>query len=92
MTVELKNHVICEETLLERKRLSALWKDDRIYDCTKAAAKLVLIYSTLDDQRLKKIIPPGRTIFCWDRENQSLLNVFRLSSKTVLIDSLEIVT
>lgn len=83
MSTKQIDHSIKKELQNYREKLSKLWRDDQIYDLTPTAATLVLIYSTLEHRHKKEPIPPGRSIFFWDRLDKSILHFHKLSTNII---------
>lgn len=80
---QLLDHQVKEELALRWKELNSLWKDQEIYDCTLKAARLVIIYATLEDQFYKQPIPAGRSFFCWNRDDETVLSLYILNGNNL---------
>lgn len=88
--MELTDHSLQNGFQSSWEKLSELWGDEQIYDLTPLGAKLVLIYSTLENRHRKEIVPPGRSIYFWDRTNKSRLNLQKLTPENVIDYALDI--
>ncbi|MBA3238134.1 MAG: hypothetical protein H0T62_07280 [Parachlamydiaceae bacterium] len=90
MKTNPKDHSLKKSIQDYRNKLSKLWEDDQIYDLTPVAAKLALIYTTLEDRHRKEAIGSGRCIYFWDRSNKSLLYLYRFTPENIIDYKLDI--
>lgn len=72
--LQLKNHQVSERAKDKRLKLSKLWNDTGIVDCTHNAARIAMLYKLVEREPGKDYVHFGKTLFYWDRQERPFLH------------------